>query len=352
MVFGVEEEEDETGMEILPDGNKPTAEPVEPSKDDSNIPNDRCILRDMACRARFESTRTCFIAASTEAEEVLDEVKEVLGQVGIEPCRPETIHLSDMQVFCENVCSKVIESLLCIAFIGGTDRAVHFEYGLMTALGKKIIPVQLGEGPATVNVHDATTIRFTRETFAQRLDDAVRLRLLRSREVRTGKVRPSFDMEWVLDFLGLIRDEGTLEERLSRSMALPSLDVSLYKEPESELLCFVRPFGPTSTADDVLLLLKVLLRRLKNHVEDLSKRIREAHEEISDYGSVSREAHDALMLEDDVEALRRARVIVIKDEVDDKGRITTAFEQLGTRIGLPLRLDIVDGEAIKTMMEE
>ena len=74
-------------------------------------------------------------------------------QAHIEPYIAVEQRAFQKDIFCEKICSKIIESQFCIVFLNDVidevDRVrkpnanVYYEYGLMTAFGKKIIPIQL-----------------------------------------------------------------------------------------------------------------------------------------------------------------------------------------------------------------
>ena len=97
-------------------------------------------------------SKSCFIACPTDddLEPILELMSEKLTKLGIEPIIAVKERAYGQDIFCTKICGKIIESRFCIVILddtvkGGTNVPnpnVYYEYGLMTALRKHIIPLQ------------------------------------------------------------------------------------------------------------------------------------------------------------------------------------------------------------------
>jgi hypothetical protein len=116
--------------------------------------NDRCLVRHQDRKRIFGGSRTCFVACpnSEEIALELEIIRQKLREANVEPYIAVDQREFQKDIFCEKICTKVSESLFCIVILNDvTDAAdnvkkpnanVYYEYGLMTAFSKKIIPVQ------------------------------------------------------------------------------------------------------------------------------------------------------------------------------------------------------------------
>jgi hypothetical protein len=121
----------------------------------SFVINERCLVRHLDCKRIFAGSRICFIACpnSEEISLELEIIKQKLREVNIEPYVAVDNRDFQKDIFCEKICAKIIESQFCIVILNDVidvednvrkpNANVYYEYGLMTAFRKKIIPIQL-----------------------------------------------------------------------------------------------------------------------------------------------------------------------------------------------------------------
>lgn len=147
--------------------------------------NRECVVRRQRCGRVFSGSHSVFVATPM-AESValeLDVVKSVLREFEIEPYIAVESFDPAKDVFCEKICTKVIESQFCIVLLTDpviNDRVtpnpnVYYEYGLMTAFSKKIIPFQRKDHALGFNVQSFDTIKYTSLNLRSRLSEAVAL---------------------------------------------------------------------------------------------------------------------------------------------------------------------------------
>lgn len=129
--------------------------------------NQSCIVRDThECKRIFEGSKICFIASPSNDEIVfeLDIIQKKLIDVNVEPYIAAKKSIFQEDIFCSKICSKIIESKFCIVILNEDNKGipnpnVYYEYGLMMAFRKKIIPIQLKEQNLPFNIQNLDTLK-------------------------------------------------------------------------------------------------------------------------------------------------------------------------------------------------
>jgi hypothetical protein len=116
----------------------------------------KCLVRkDHSCGKFLGASKSCFIAcpSTEEVETILALITEKLTKIGIEPVIAIKDRAYGQDIFCTKICGKIIESQFCLVILDDTiekingnevnipNPNVYYEYGLMTALGKHVIPL-------------------------------------------------------------------------------------------------------------------------------------------------------------------------------------------------------------------
>ena len=121
--------------------------------------NEHCFIRSQSCGRAYGGSRTCFIACPTtdELQLEIEVIKSVLRDNNLEPYVAIENFEPGKDIFCEKICTKIIESQFCSVLLSDVihvskDRAtpnpnVYYEYGLMVAMHKTIIPLQRQDAP-------------------------------------------------------------------------------------------------------------------------------------------------------------------------------------------------------------
>jgi len=115
--------------------------------------NEQCFIRkDHKCGKMFGASKSCFIACPSEngIEITLELISEKLTKAGIEAIIAVKERAYGQDIFCTKICGKIIESRFCLVILDDSiiekrnipNPNVYYEYGLMTALQKHIIPLQ------------------------------------------------------------------------------------------------------------------------------------------------------------------------------------------------------------------
>ena len=135
--------------------------------------NRTCFVRNEKCKRIFESTQICFIASPAHQEVAweLERIKTLLRKKDIEPYIAVEEFNPQKDIYCEKICSKIIESQFCIVILNEVtykinekevkmpNPNVYYEYGFMTALNKKIIPIQIQDQKLAFNIQGLDTVK-------------------------------------------------------------------------------------------------------------------------------------------------------------------------------------------------
>ncbi len=128
----------------------------------------------------------CFIACPNPKEVglELEIISEKLQKEGIDSFIAVRERAYGEDIFCTKICGKIIESMFCIVLLNDAksnesnelipNPNVYYEYGLMTALKKEIIPLQHSEHNLAFNIQSLETIKYTNENLVDELEKAIK----------------------------------------------------------------------------------------------------------------------------------------------------------------------------------
>lgn len=147
--------------------------------------NDQCFIRkEHRCGKMYGASKSCFIACPSDEdlEPILELMAEKLTKLGIEPIIAIKERAYGQDIFCTKICGKIIESRFCIVILddsikNGTplpNPNVYYEYGLMTALRKHIIPLQKEHLKLAFNIQSHDTIKYSPKNIGSELERGIR----------------------------------------------------------------------------------------------------------------------------------------------------------------------------------
>ncbi len=146
---------------------------------------ENCFVRkNHICGKVIGASKSCFIASpdEPELETILQLIVEKLARRGIESVIAVRERAYGQDIFCTKICGKIIESKFCIVILDDTIKKkvhlpnpnVYYEYGLMTALTKQIIPLQKKELTLAFNIQSHDTIKYSEKNISTELDTAIK----------------------------------------------------------------------------------------------------------------------------------------------------------------------------------
>ncbi|MBU4265694.1 MAG: hypothetical protein L6243_07085 [Candidatus Altiarchaeales archaeon] len=156
------------------------------------IEKNNCFISDeRTCNFRYIDEKLVFIAGSGD-EEFKDEVKtleNVLEEKGYEPYFALSKREYNFDAFCKKICSKIHKSKFCIIMLNNpihkdakkddlnirtSSANVYFEYGLITALRKKAIPIIRKNQKLPFNVQNLDAELYEdKEELYKKMKDAI-----------------------------------------------------------------------------------------------------------------------------------------------------------------------------------
>jgi hypothetical protein len=149
------------------------------------------------------ASKSCFIASPTEAEvaPLLELLSEKLAKAGVEAIIAVRERAYGQDIFCTKICGKIIESMFCVVILDDMTKDgkqmpnpnVYYEYGLMTALGKHVIPLQKEGLKLAFNIQTHDTVKYGPQNLGPELERAIRdaLKITSSVEVPMDSTRLS-----------------------------------------------------------------------------------------------------------------------------------------------------------------
>jgi hypothetical protein len=132
----------------------------------------------------YGASKSCFIACPTndDLEPILGLMSEKLSRLGIEPIIAVKERAYGQDIFSTKICGKIIEARFCVVILDDAIKCganvpnpnVYYEYGLMTALRKHIIPLQKEDLDLAFNIQSYDTIKYNARNIGTELDRAIR----------------------------------------------------------------------------------------------------------------------------------------------------------------------------------
>ena len=167
-----------------------------------NIIEDCFIRENKKCGRVLNGSKMAFIAtpAADYIQLELDIIKSKLKSFEVEPFVAVEHRKFGKDVFCEKICGKIIESLFCIIILN--DRVenienqsitvpnpnVYYEYGMMTSLNKKIIPLQEKNQILAFNIQSLDTIKYTKSNFSSEIENAIKSIFVETEQVEERQI--------------------------------------------------------------------------------------------------------------------------------------------------------------------
>lgn len=167
------------------------------------------VRRNHTCGKYLGASKSCFIACPSD-----DNIKVLTGLIaeklaanGIEPIVAVDTRAYGQDIFCTKICGKIIEAQFCIAILDdavvqGNGKSlstpnpnVYYEYGLMTALGKYVIPLQKDGQELAFNIKTHDTIRYSPAQVSLEIDKALKAAItttIEERESQLSAIIPAY----------------------------------------------------------------------------------------------------------------------------------------------------------------
>jgi|GEM_PF-2038749 len=335
--------------------------------------NENCLVTQRKCQRYFEASKKCFVACPNRERVGLELgiIESKCKEYNIEPYIAVDHRVFGKDVFCEKICGQIIESKFCIVLLKHDkienrfvpNANVYHEYGLMIGLQKKIIPVIEKDSPPSFNIQGIDTIIYTPENFEREIGSAIKLFALQSfkgEEAAESSVIPKdFILAMGLKDLMIIDIYASPDAKNLFSYGA-DLQFFLFENRKERRLCYVGIFMDNPRVEDILLDVKVLLKRIESGLVELDCRIKEIQSQAVkfvpqmlsgipsfDYGHL-RDKENAEKLK---EILSNLELVVYAPENIDKKTLSERYSKIVTSFGLP-RIEVLHPADIKKLITE
>lgn len=326
--------------------------------------NEKCLVRHAECKRIFGGSRICFVACpnSEEIALELEVIKQKLRQVNIEPYVAVDNRDFQKDIFCEKICTKIIEAQFCIAVLNDVSDTkdnirkpnanVYYEYGLMTAFRKKIIPVQRLDHQLAFNIQSLDTLKYNAGNFPKLIEEAIQMTMLSLDEKSTEKEDGGYDInraEWAMDLMGLIRADERFRFRHDRVVSSRSLGFQAYTQPNNGTLSFVGIFRPEENEKEVLFRAKMLTLRVKNYCTQLSKELAESEKYLAENPRpmVEQRTGDLRVW---IEQFSNSHIVIVKDNLNNTEQFKNNYAASTQEFDFTLTIDVIDNEKMKQLL--
>ncbi|MFB0519755.1 MAG: hypothetical protein ACETWC_10815 [Acidobacteriota bacterium] len=234
-----------------------------------------CIVRDRPCGRVFSGSNICFVA-SPAAEEVgleLDVIKSVLTEEDIEPFIAIEHIAPAKDIFCSKICTKIIESKVCVAILTGLTKQkglvlpnpnVYYEYGLMTAWSKPLIPIQRKDQKLSFNIQSLDTVKYSPKNFREQFHAALRI-VLSTMEEKTEDEYARPQLQEILGYYMEIKGSAPYPSNKGFTKRIPFYPFHGFK--------FGAVIARSDTIERISFSTKILYRRLEAYVSRLEREL-------------------------------------------------------------------------------
>jgi hypothetical protein len=187
-------------------------------------------------------------------------------------------------IFCTKICGRIIEAQFCIAILDDSqidikgknmsipNSNVYYEYGLMTALGKYVIPLQKEGQDLAFNIKTHDAIRYSPVTVSEEIDKALKeaIRI-------TVEERESFPSEMIPEYMyrSFLAMAGYQKQGYSWLLSddLEATVFSGYKNDRGLDFLFFAVIDSKEMLKTCLMDIQIIQRRLNTDCTTVEKRI-------------------------------------------------------------------------------
>lgn len=326
--------------------------------------NEKCLVRHQDCKRIFSGSRICFVACpnSEEIALELEIIRQKLREVNIEPYIAIDQREFQKDIYCEKICTKIIESQFCIVILNDSEDPkdkvrkpnanVYYEYGLMTAFRKNIIPIQLLSQSLAFNIQSLDTLKYNRKDFSPQIEEAIKMTMLSLEDEQKAKdsTIEESKVEWTLDLMGLVRADDRYRFRHERVLASKSLGFQPFTRPRDGKLYYVGMFEAEDNDKDLVLRAKMLTLRIKNYCEQMNNELTELRDlELKRSRPFTSERVDDLLR--GKSAFTNATILIVKENIDNRDAFLKSYSESVKDLDFSLNIDVLDDEKITELLE-
>lgn len=254
-----------------------------------NIVENCYIREDKKCGRVLNGSKMAFIAspAADYVQLELEIIKSKLKSFEVEPYVAVEHRAFGKDVFCEKICGKIIESLFCIALLNDKvenldgksiavpNSNVYYEYGMMTTLNKRIIPLQKANQKLAFNIQSLDTIKYTESNFASEIENAIKSIFIENEQ--TEERQPGALPRELSIYLGL---NGIVWPQITRGsdfetalMVGSELGFFVFADFANYQICYLKMVENDDEEKQVHIYVKAIQKRIEALISNLFRHI-------------------------------------------------------------------------------
>ena len=303
----------------------------------------------------------------------LDIIKSKLKSFEVEPFVAVEHRKFGKDVFCEKICGKIIESLFCIVVLN--DRAenignqsitipnpnVYYEYGMMTSLNKKIIPLQEKNQTLAFNIQSLDTIKYTKSNFSYEIESAIKSIFIETDQVEEKQKGALPDeLNVYLGLNGIVWPQITQGSDFETALLIGSgFGFLLFADFTNYQTCYLKYIVDDEEEEQVHIYLKAIQKRLESIVSNLLRHIDLA--EGADYVEGKRIVDEAIISNPEIKRQLQAtranlrlfgspKIYIYREKFKNKASVLEAYNKLESKLLRP-ELILLDKTEILSFIE-
>jgi hypothetical protein len=340
-----------------------------------NIIEDCFIRENKKCGRVLNGSKMAFIAtpATDYVQLELEIIKSHLKAFEIEPYIAVEHRAFGKDIFCEKICGKIIESLFCILVLNDKvenigDKSisvpnsnVYYEYGMMTTLNKRIIPLQKKDQDLSFNIQSLDTVKYTEGSFSSDIESAISAIFVEEgklEESPTGAL--SDELMVYLGLNGLVWPQIPKDSDFETAVLVGSgLGFLLFADFMNYQTCYLKIVQNDKEERDVHIYVKALNKRLEALATNIWRHIDFA--EGAEYTEGKRSVNEAIATQPEnktqVKVLRynlklfgNPKIYVYRETFSDKDHVLESAKKFESKVLRP-ELILLDKAEILTFIE-
>jgi hypothetical protein len=219
-------------------------------------------------------------------------MSEKLSRAGIEPIIAVKERAYGQDIFCTKICGKIIESRFCIVILDDSIRDdtnipnpnVYYEYGLMTALRKHIIPLQKDDLILAFNIQSYDTIKYNNRNVTNELDRAIKDAIKLTETIKSERTNEPMNDKFILRRMELAGLEAK-DERWVLSDAIDDTGLKGFGHHEKGFYAYVGKVDDEKDAQTYIDDLSVVIYRTEKKIKSLQDNLNklEKQQEVTEH---------------------------------------------------------------------
>ena len=339
---------------------------------------ENCFIREnKKCGRVLNGSKMSFIAtpAADYVQLELEIIRSKLKAFEIEPYVAVEHRAFGKDVFCEKICGKIIESLFCIVLLNDRTESingkaisipnpnVYYEYGLMTSLNKKIIPLQKEHQRLAFNIQSLDTIKYNDRNFASEVEGAIKSIFIENEQIeeKPQEVVPK-ELSVYLGLSGINWPQINRGDDFETALMIGhDLGFLFLVDFTNNIPFFLKILENDEEEKDIVIYIKGVLKRIEGIVANILRKMRIAEgAELFDGKIVTDEKltqppelkRQIKIMQFGLHMFSRPKILIYRENYSNKKNIINSYEKVKEgKVKLKPELVLLDKNKITSLIE-